>query len=63
MILTLAIAVNLNTFVSNAAEGANTRRKLVTSPVAVGKVAFPSKQPKLGDRKCLGEPRKSFTVS
>jgi hypothetical protein len=28
--------------------------------VAVEKLAFLPKQPKLGDRKCLGEPRKSF---
>jgi hypothetical protein len=28
--------------------------------VGVEKVAFPSKQPKLGDGKCPGDPRKSF---
>jgi len=36
---------------------------LVKWSVAVEKLAFPAKQPKLGDRKCLGEPRKSFTAS
>jgi len=40
--------------------GANKRRKLVLTPVAVEKLHFLQNSKNLGDRKCLGKLRKSF---
>jgi hypothetical protein len=39
---------------------ANRRRKVVITPVAVEKLGFPKISANSGDRKCLGDPRKSF---